>query len=510
MKHLLIDSNGKFSPTMSWIAKTRDPRLVTHPVLLLLSDVVWNKVARRAFLWRKSWFLTTLTIFIAGQAILKYSHLDNLATERLLVFLFRAFIYCFSMTQLLYVHTTKIFKAIRRKDTAKIGCIRVPKYLSDWQESAALLLTVMLIVMICLEPILWCFGGHARVEGTPPFKCPDDPEMDLCDDAAAARLLAADASAAPAKKVIYYTGETREVTLFAQYCVEAEDNIFVYQFCSMIAMLIYYALLLDLAVISTKLSAYVLVCIRMVSEVGLFVLALLSFLLAFSCAISVLKHNQPDFAGIQKGVLSLLEMVMRMFDGKHYEMFESDPIVLVCIGFFLITATIFLINMLVAQLTCAYEAVYEDNVGYARVERLTIIVNSMPAVSEKRWRRFYDSLKLEEKCEFNAGDIGVSGGYPVTEAANANPTTQDQIKRFGGSTSVEMQWPAEVEVGDEADKFERMEQLIQKTLKRLTKSGGKGSRGGSGSGSGSHQESGGGDEEGSGGSQATASQGDDA
>ena len=46
---------GKFSPTLSWIAKTRDPRLVTHPVLLLLSDVVWNKVARRAFLWRKSW-----------------------------------------------------------------------------------------------------------------------------------------------------------------------------------------------------------------------------------------------------------------------------------------------------------------------------------------------------------------------------------------------------------------------------------------------------------------------
>merc|ERR1719331_3799585 len=178
--------------------------------------------------------------------------------------------------------------------------------------------------MICLEPVLWCFGGKARVEGTPPFKCPDDPEMDLCDDAAAAaRLLAADASAAPAKKVIYYTGETREVTLFAQYCIAAEDNIFFYQFCSMIAMLIYYALLLDLAVMSTKLSAYVLVCIRMVSEVGRFVLALLSFLLAFSSAISVLKHNQADFAGIHKGVLSLLEMVMRMFDGKHYEMFES-------------------------------------------------------------------------------------------------------------------------------------------------------------------------------------------
>merc|ERR1719238_1024760 len=111
-------------------------------------------------------------------------------------------------------------------------------------------------------------------------------------------------------------------------------------------------------------------------------------------------------------------------------------------------------------------------------------------VSEKRWRAFCDTLKLEQKCEFNAGDIGVTGGIQVVEPANLNPTTQDMIKRFGGSTSVEMQWPAEVEgQGDEADRFERLENLIQKTLKRITKSGGAGgkgrggSRGGSGTGS---------------------------
>merc|ERR1719265_1343065 len=302
-----------------------------------------------------------------------------------------------------------------------MGYLPIPKYLSDWQESAAGMLAIMLVVMVCLEPILWCFGGHARVEGEPPFVCPDDPELDLCDDAPSRLLAGAAPSSAPAKKVIYYTGETRAVSMFAQYCVEAEDNIFFYQFCSMIAMILYYALLLDLAVMSTKVSAYVLVCIRMVSEVGLFVLALLSSLLAFSSAISVLKHDQADFAGIHKGLLSLLEMVMRMFDGKHYVMFESDPLVLFVIGTFFISATIFLINMLVAQLTCAYEAVYEDMVGFARLERLTIIVTSMPAVSEKRWKRFYASLKLDEKCEFNAGDIGVTGGYPVTEPASSNP-----------------------------------------------------------------------------------------
>merc|ERR1711988_454467 len=150
---------------------------------------------------------------------------------------------------------------------------------------------------------------------------------------------------------------------------------------------------------------------------------------------------------------------------------------------------VFLLNMLVAQLTCAYEAVYSDMIGYARLERIEIIVGIMPVVSQKRWMSFLESLKLDAKCEFNAGDIGVTGGVQILEPANSNPTTQDMIKRFGGSTSVEMQWPVEQEgQGDEADRFERLESLIQKTLKRITKGGGgkrgQGSAGQSGSGSG--------------------------
>ena len=227
----------------------------------------------------------------------------------------------------------------------------------------------------------------------------------------------------------------------------------------------------------------------MVSEVMLFLLALVSMLLTFSSGISVIKQYQEDFHGIHKGLLALLEMTMKMFDGAHFEKYETDPLVLVCVFIFLVVGTIFLMNMLVAQLTCAYEAVYVDMIGYARLERIEVIVANMPMVSEKRWRRFLDSLKLDQKCEFNAGDIGVTGGIQVVEAANLNPTTTDMIKRFGGSTSVEMQWPAEQEgTGtDEADRFERLENMIQKTLKRMTKGSG---GGGKGSGMGSAGQSG--------------------
>merc|ERR1719498_660445 len=271
--------------------------------------------------------------------------------------------------------------------------------------------------------------------------------------------------------------------LFYEDCDGLDDVRFAYSVMSMVAMCLYYALVLDLAVLSTKVSAYVLVCIRMLYEVFLFLLALTSTLLAFGSSISVLKHSQEDFKGIHKSALALLESSMKMFDGKHFELYESDPLALACVFLCLIVVLVFLLNMLIAQLTCAYEAVYGDMVGYARLERIDIIVNTMPTVPEHRWRSFLDNLRLHEKCEFGAGDIGVTGGIQVLEPANANPTAQDMIRRFGGSTSVEMQWPAEQEAGDESDKFERMESLIQRSLKRLTKGSG-GKRGGTSSGSG--------------------------
>merc|ERR1719169_290079 len=103
--------------------------------------------------------------------------------------------------------------------------------------------------------------------------------------------------------------------IFYEDCDGMDDVRFAYSVMSMVAMCLYYALVLDLAVLSTKVSAYVLVCIRMLYEVFLFLLALTATLAAFGSSISVLKHDQEDFKGIHKSALALLESAMRMFDG---------------------------------------------------------------------------------------------------------------------------------------------------------------------------------------------------
>merc|ERR1719240_265382 len=180
--------------------------------------------------------------------------------------------------------------------------------------------------------------------------------------------------------------------------------------------------------------------------------------------------------------MALWEMVLQIFSGAHYErLHEEWSILWGCFGY-LIVCQIFLLNMLIAQLSCAYDAVYADMVGYARLKRIRIIVESMPNVSPKRWKSWTGGLGFEKRIEFNEGDVGLGNGIATTEAANLNPTTVDMIKRFGGSTSATIPWPEE-DMGDtDSDKFERLEVLIKRAMERLTKSGKKRGVGGSSAG----------------------------
>jgi len=441
VKHLLADEEGDFSKTLFWITSIKDPKLVCHPVVAFVADLVWGKVAYRSFLYGRSWHFLTLVVFLISQSVLEHLNAgDKNEAQRIAVFACRMFIYVLSMPQLVYCHTRDSIEAYKKGDTIKVKCFVVPRYLRMWQNSANLMLTICLVVMLLNEPILWCY-------------------------------------------------EYQHGKLFHEMCPERDYMRLFYTIFSMFAMFLYYVLLVDLTIISTRISAFALACVRMVSEVGLTLGALFVSILTFSSAASVLKQTNPDFAGIDKSAFALFRMVIRAYDAKKYESLENDPTLLVVVFLFLIVTVIFFLNMLVAQLSCAYSSVYEDMVGYARLERAEKVVEVMPSVPKKRWVNFLASLRLNKRLEFNQGDIGIAGGIHMAEAANMNPTTIDMIKRFGGSTSVEIQWPEDEDDGDaDDDKFERMEKLIQRALKRVTRTTGKGkgqSGGGTGTGTGS-------------------------
>merc|ERR1719261_2009411 len=218
----------------------------------------------------------------------------------------------------------------------------------------------------------------------------------------------------------------------------------------------------------------------MLSEIVLFLLAMSAVLLTLSSAFSCLEQDDEAFQDIGAGFMSLWEMLLRMFGTDHYKSLHDEPVVLVGVYAYLVTTAVFLFNLLIAQLCCSYDAIYADMVGYARPKRCRIIVETMPAVTPKRWNAFKESLGLDNRIEFNEGDIGVAGGYQVLEAANAHPTTVDYIKRVGGTTSALAQWPEE-EGDAEDDKFGKLEALIKKAMDTMAAASSKKKGGGGGS-----------------------------
>merc|ERR1719217_1589596 len=170
MKYLLIDPEGKFAKNMEWVVKSNDPKLMVHPMPVLLGDIVWSRVAMRSFIQRKSWFVFTLVMFVISQSILKglLEADPEDAGLRYATFAFRLFVYIFSMGQMIFVHFSRILGSCRRGDVIKLGKCPIPSYLANWQEAFNLVLMLVLMSMLATEPILHCFG-NADVDLFSPY-----------------------------------------------------------------------------------------------------------------------------------------------------------------------------------------------------------------------------------------------------------------------------------------------------------------------------------------------------
>eukprot|EP00927_Polykrikos_kofoidii_P045610 TRINITY_DN3963_c0_g1_i9.p1 TRINITY_DN3963_c0_g1~~TRINITY_DN3963_c0_g1_i9.p1 ORF type:complete len:1061 (-),score=226.45 TRINITY_DN3963_c0_g1_i9:506-3688(-) len=435
VKHLVIDGEGESSQAMDWIAATKDPKLVCHPVMVLLNDLVWGHVVYSIFLRGKIWLFFTILVFIASQN-------KSLEQESLVaVFACKTFVYSCVLGLLIYRHTKCTILSVQAGDVMKVACMLVPGYLREWQESCSLAVLISLFAMFALEPIMQCWSKS------------DELFDGNCSSGAVVRQL--------------------------------------YSLSAMCAMFAYWILLTDLSVFSNRVASYVLICVQVASELGLFLFALGVTILTFASAVSCLVQDGGDFQNIFGGATALFEISLRVFSNDRYEAITHMPMVLLSVFVFIIVTTIFFNNLLVAQLYSVYSSSFDDMVGYARLGRLQVIVDTLPKVSPKNWANFVDVMQFDKKIEFNEGDIGVAGGLQIREAASLHPTLTDMVRRFGGSTSPQMQWPEETDNStDEDDKFERIEKLLQNIQKRLA--GGPANNGGGGGRSGSMGAGGGG------------------
>jgi len=248
-------------------------------------------------------------------------------------------------------------------------------------------------------------------------------------------------------------------------CPGVEDIRWWYSVLSMAAMIMHWILIVDLSVLSTNLSAFVLVFTTVLSEVLLFLVALCFLILTFASAISCLRRDQAEFKDVPTSFVSLFAITLLMMP-RDYRELQHDPALLVAVFLFVTASVILLLNLLIAQLNCSYEYIYQDVVGNARLTRAAVIAESLDKCPVARWVRFLGKLRLDQKVEFNEGDVGLAGAIQLSEPASLNPVTTERILRYGGTCSAKMRWPDEKSVTK--DRLERMEHLVRKALKKVT------------------------------------------
>merc|ERR1712032_1687661 len=147
-------------------------------------------------------------------------------------------------------HMSNIVRCYRKGITISFLGLPIPRYWKDWQDVASFLLTLLLIAMLCNEPILYC---------------------------------------------LHHSDENFDGNgIFTENCPQADSNRFGYSVLSMTTMVVYYMLLADFTVFSMRISTFFGMCGRVLSEVGLFLFALSFMLLLASSAISAASEALTD------------------------------------------------------------------------------------------------------------------------------------------------------------------------------------------------------------------------
>lgn len=424
IQHLVQDAGGNMNKALEWMAGAQDPKLIAHPIVEVFSDLMWGGLVSYRVLARKLYFFFCLIIFILGHGLdMNYSELTDM--ERVFIFVCRSFNYLGGMLQLLIRFVLLCVADIRGGQIVRTCRVPLPRFICSMKEICFLFLAVFLICMCSLEPLLWCFDN------------------------------------------MY--GDFPGSGLFTTTCPEAAVNHDAYVLVSGAALMLYWLLMIDVSIFSMRVSAFSLVCFQVLVEFWLYLLGLLFLIIAFATSLSALKHEIPAVKGIDAAALTLLRVSINLYSAEKFSELEASVWVFMVSCVFLVLASMFLLNLLVAQVSEAYAGIVADMYGYARLNRAAVTVSVIKAISPKRWNCFLSSLGFEQPLEFNEGDIGLAGGIAIMEPASVNPTSVDRIKRYGGTTSSEKPWPEEPEALTDEDKFLRLEKLIMRMGSRRSR-----------------------------------------
>eukprot|EP00913_Durusdinium_trenchii_P011878 g11156.t1 len=317
VKNLFVDLQGHFAGALQALVGLGDPRMISHPVVDLVSNRLWTGLVMKQFLVAKLWFIFSLVILMVSQTLLP--EYQESFEVRVVTLICRAITYLLTLMVLIIQHSRDVVKGYLHRDTARVFRIPVPRYLTQFYHLASFMLMVCLILMLMYEPFIHC--SYSQV-------------------------------------------------------------------------------------------------------IGRFMFALMFLLTTFASAITVLEHHYEDMKQFSDTMICLSGITLPVFG-------------------FITASAILLLNLLIAQLNCSYVYIYQNMLGYAKLKRASVNVQTLVYTKPERWENFVNSLGFKTPLEFNEGDVGMAGGIQAMEPQNLAVVASDRILRFGGSCSQDLEWPAD-------------------------------------------------------------------
>jgi len=196
----------------------------------------------------------------------------------------------------------------------------------------------------------------------------------------------------------------------------------------------------------------------------------------FGSCIGIACRNCPtgggDFSDMPNAIISLFAVTVGLYQGDFRDI-QTDPQLLSLIYLFVTFSVVLLLNLLIAQLNRTFEYIYQDTLGFAQLNRLSLIVDAMQSCPATKWSKWADGKNFEERTEFDEGDLGLPGCIQVTEPASLNRTSVEQIQRFGGTTLKTMPWPEDLKkklstkYDEGGNRLLVIQDILEKTVSRM-------------------------------------------
>merc|ERR1719356_1634386 len=100
-------------------------------------------------------------------------------------------------------------------------------------------------------------------------------------------------------------------------------------------------------------------------------------------------------------MVGLFSITLRLYEDDYRDI--DDAVLIAFLFVFMTCSAVILLNLLIAQLNQSYNLINDNAVGYARLKRAEVIVDTLKTVPPTKWAAFVESLELDEPLEFIQG-----------------------------------------------------------------------------------------------------------